>query len=66
MSKVIRIAELPMKLEIAAYNNAIRPTVSQEPWQLQAKLTFVFSEKRCDVSVGVNLDRIQHSLSSWL
>jgi len=46
VSKVIRIAELPMKLEIAAYYNAIRPTVSQEPWQLQAKLTFVFSEKQ--------------------
>ena len=40
------IAELPMKLEIGAYYNAIRPTVSQEPWQLQTKLTFVFSEKQ--------------------
>jgi len=45
VSKVIRIGELPVKLEVAAYYNAIRPTASQDPWQLQATLTFVFSEQ---------------------
>jgi hypothetical protein len=44
VSKVIRLGELPLKLEVAAYYNAIRPTASQDPWQLQATLTFVFSE----------------------
>jgi hypothetical protein len=42
---VIRIGELPVKLEVAAYYNAIRPTATQDPWQLQATLTFVFSEQ---------------------
>ena len=45
VSKVIRIGELPVKLEVAAYYNAIRPTASQDPWQLQATLTFVFSKQ---------------------
>jgi hypothetical protein len=45
VSKVIRIGELPVKLEVAAYYNAIRPTATQDPWQLQATLTFVFSEQ---------------------
>lgn len=45
-SKVMRIGELPIKLEVAAYYNAIRPTASQEPWQLQATLTFVFPEQQ--------------------
>ena len=44
ISKVVRIGELPIKLELAAYYNAIRPTVSQDLWQLQATLTLVFSE----------------------
>ena len=46
MSKVVRIGELPLKLEVAAYYNAIRPTASQDPWQFQATLTFVFSEQQ--------------------
>jgi len=32
-----------VKLEVAAYYNAVRLNVSQDPWQLQATLTFVFS-----------------------
>jgi hypothetical protein len=46
VSKVVRLGELPFKLEVAAYYNAIRPTASQDPWQFQAKLTFVFSEQQ--------------------
>jgi hypothetical protein len=46
VSKVIRVGELPIKLEVGAYYNAIRPTASQDPWQLQATLTFVFSERQ--------------------
>ena len=46
VSKVVRLGELPLKLEVAAYHNAIRPTASQDPWQLQATLTFVISEQR--------------------
>jgi hypothetical protein len=46
VSKVLRFGELPMKFELAAYYNAIRPTASQDPWQLQATLTFVFSERQ--------------------
>ena len=44
VSKVVRVGELPLKLEVAAYYNAIRPTANQDPWLLQATLTFVFSE----------------------
>lgn len=46
VSKVVRIGEVPLKLGVAAYYNAIRPNVSQDPWQLQATLTFVFSERQ--------------------
>jgi hypothetical protein len=46
VSKVVRVGELPLKLGVAAYYNAIRPTASQDPWQLQATLTFVFSERQ--------------------
>lgn len=42
VSKVVRIGQLPAKLEVGAYYNAIRPTASQDPWQFQATLTFVF------------------------
>ena len=40
-----RFGEQPIKFGLAAYYNAIRPTASQDPWQLQATLTFVFSEQ---------------------
>jgi hypothetical protein len=46
VSKVVRVGDLPLKLEVGAYYNAIRPTPSQDPWQLQARLTFVFSEQQ--------------------
>jgi hypothetical protein len=46
VSKVVQIGELPAKLEVGAYYNAIRPTASQDPWQFQATLTFVFSEQQ--------------------
>jgi hypothetical protein len=46
LSKVIRFNEQPIKLGLAAYYNAIRPTASQDPWQLQGTLTFVFPEQR--------------------
>ena len=45
VSKVVRLGEQPIKLELGAYYNAIRPTVDHDPWQLQAKLTLIFSEK---------------------
>lgn len=44
MSKVVRIGGLPLELD--AYCNAIRPIANQDPWQLQATLTFVFSEQQ--------------------
>jgi hypothetical protein len=46
VSKVVRVGELPIKLEVGGYYNAIRPTASQDPWQFQATLTFVFSEQQ--------------------
>ncbi len=46
VSKVVRLGELPLKFEVAAYYNAIRPTASQDPWQLQATLTFIFSQSQ--------------------
>jgi hypothetical protein len=46
VSKVIRIGEQPLNLGLFAYYNAIRPTAGEDPWQLQATLTFIFSEQR--------------------
>ena len=43
MSKVVRLGELPLKLGLFAYYNAVRPNADQDPWQLQATPTFVFS-----------------------
>ena len=34
----------PMKLDLDAYYNAIRPKAGNETWLLQAKLTFVFPD----------------------
>ncbi len=48
-SKVVRFGELPLKFEVAAYYNAIRPTASQDPWQLQATMTFIFSPESAPV-----------------
>jgi hypothetical protein len=46
VSKVVRLGELPLKLGLFAYYNAVRPNADQDPWQLQVTLTFVFSEQR--------------------
>ena len=46
VSKVIRIGDQPLKLGLFAYYNAIQPTASEDPWQLQATLTFIFSERQ--------------------
>ena len=46
VSKVVRLGELPLKLGLFAYYNAVRPNADQDPWQLQATLTFVFPEQR--------------------
>ncbi len=46
VSKVFEFGELPLKLEVGAYYNAIRPMASEDPWQFQATLTFVFSEQQ--------------------
>jgi hypothetical protein len=46
VSKTFRLGEQHMQLALYAYYNAIRPTADQDPWQLQAKLTFIFSEKQ--------------------
>jgi hypothetical protein len=46
VSKVIQIGDQPVKLEVGAYYNAVRPIASQDPWQFQATLTFVFSEQQ--------------------
>ena len=48
VSKVVRLGELPLKLGLFAYYNAVRPNADQDPWQLQATLTFVFSEHSLD------------------
>ncbi|MGO9683183.1 MAG: hypothetical protein ACLPTZ_11460 [Beijerinckiaceae bacterium] len=45
MSKIIHLGEQPIKLELDAYYNAIRPTASEDTWLLQATLSFIFSEK---------------------
>ena len=45
LSKVVRFGEQPIKFGLAAYYNAIRPTASEDPWQFQATLAFIFSEK---------------------
>jgi hypothetical protein len=46
VSKVVRLGELPLKLGLFAYYNAVRPNADKDPWQLQVTLTFVFSEQR--------------------
>lgn len=45
VSKVVRLGELPLKLEVDGYYNAIRPNSNQDPWQLQATITFVFQSQ---------------------
>ena len=45
ISKIIHLDEQPIKLELDAYYNAIRPTAGEDTWLFQATLTFIFSEK---------------------
>jgi hypothetical protein len=40
--KVVRLGTQPIKLELDAYYNAIRPKASNETWLLQATLTLPF------------------------
>ncbi len=40
--KVIRLGGLPIKLQLDAYYNAIRPDAGNDTWLLQATLTFIF------------------------
>jgi hypothetical protein len=40
--KVIRLGEQPIKLDLDAYYNAIRPKAGNETWLLQVTLTFLF------------------------
>jgi hypothetical protein len=42
--KAFQLGGQPMKLELDAYYNAIRPKAGNETWLLQAKLTFVFPD----------------------
>jgi hypothetical protein len=42
--KGFQLGGQPMKLELDAYYNAIRPKAGNETWLLQAKLTFVFPD----------------------
>ena len=40
--KLVRLGEQPIKLELDAYYNAIRPKAGSETWLLQVTLTFQF------------------------
>jgi hypothetical protein len=40
--KVIRIGAQPVKFDVDAYYNAIRPKAANETWLVQVKLTFQF------------------------
>jgi hypothetical protein len=42
LGKVVRLSELPIRLNLGAYYNAIRPTAGSETWLMQVTLTFVF------------------------
>jgi hypothetical protein len=44
LSKMFRVGEQSIQLGLYAYYNAIRPNAGKDPWQLQFKLTFIFSE----------------------
>ena len=43
LSKLVRLGELPVKLEAAAYYNALRPTAGQDPWQFQVTVNFILA-----------------------
>jgi hypothetical protein len=42
--KALRLGEQPIKLDVDAYYNAIRPKAGNETWLLQVTLTFVFPD----------------------
>ena len=42
--KVVRLGEQPVKLDLDAYYNAIRPKAANETWLLQVTMTFQFSD----------------------
>jgi hypothetical protein len=42
--KASRLGGQPIKLDLDAYYNAIRPKVGNDTWLLQATLTFVFPD----------------------
>jgi hypothetical protein len=43
-AKVVRLGSQPIKPELDAYYNAIRPKAGNELWPLQATLTFLFAD----------------------
>jgi hypothetical protein len=43
-AKLVRLGEQPIKLDLDAYYNAVRPKASNETWLLQATVTFQFPE----------------------
>ena len=43
-AKALRLGERPIKLELYAYYNAIRPKASYGTWLLQLTLTFQFPD----------------------
>jgi len=42
--KLVRLGEQPIKLDLDAYYNAIRPKAGNETWLLQVTLTFLFPD----------------------
>jgi hypothetical protein len=44
VGKLVHIGAQPVRFDLDAYYNAIRPTASKETWLLQAKLTFLFPD----------------------
>jgi len=42
--KVVRLGEQPIKLDLDAYYNAIRPKAANETWLLQVTVTFQFPD----------------------
>ena len=48
--KLVRLGEQPIKLDLDAYYNAIRPKAGNETWLLQVTLTLSFSGQRSKVT----------------
>jgi hypothetical protein len=43
-AKAVRLGEQPIKLDLDAYYNAVRPKAANETWLIQVTLTFQFSD----------------------